>query len=304
MINLLNYPNKSLADIVIQNTSRQEGTHQKPNLVKTTKIYNEDEDDYKSLDVRHIMQVMSSKPVNNFIPTTTVQMRNDAMKEVYEKFKSSQIPMEVQYLLTNPDIVRFINEENRNLKTKYEQHAKVHEVLINDNELKSLSPLYIRAEINNHVIPALLDSGSQVNIMSEEIMNRIGLRINNRSKIPYQGVNGDKETFIGGIQGVTIHVGTIKKKIYFYVSNKISEDTILGRPFIREFQVITKSTYNKEQVWVSDDDKEIEIRSYNGYELANQEKFEVMNVRIKTEKKMDTVLQDQMDTEGSKAGSR
>ncbi|KAJ1497944.1 hypothetical protein HMI56_005306, partial [Coelomomyces lativittatus] len=186
MINLLNYPNKSLADIVIQNTSRQEGTLQKPNLVKTMKIYNEDEEDYKSLDVRHIMQVMSSKPVNNFIPTTTVQMRNDAMKEVYEKFKSSQIPIEVQYLLTNPDIVLFINEENRNLKTKYEQHAKVHEVSINDNEIKSLSPLYIRAEINNHIIPALLDSGSQVNIMSEEIMNRIGLRINNKSKIPYQ----------------------------------------------------------------------------------------------------------------------
>ncbi|KAJ1499249.1 hypothetical protein HMI56_004499 [Coelomomyces lativittatus] len=127
MINLLNYQNKSLADIVIQNTSRQEGTLQKPNLVKTTKIYNEDEEDYKSLDVQHIMQVMSSKPVNNFISTITVQMRNDAMKEVYEKFKSSQILMEVQYLLTNPNIVRFINEENRNLKTKYEQHAKVHE---------------------------------------------------------------------------------------------------------------------------------------------------------------------------------
>ncbi|KAJ1499723.1 hypothetical protein HMI54_011459 [Coelomomyces lativittatus] len=59
-----------------------------------------------------------------------------------------------------------------------------------------------------------------------------------------------------------------------------------------------KSTYDKEQVWVSDDDKDIEIRSYNGYELANQEKFEVMNVQIKSGKKMDTVLQDQIDTEG------
>ncbi|KAJ1500337.1 hypothetical protein HMI56_003878 [Coelomomyces lativittatus] len=95
IINLLNYPNTSLVDIVIKNASKQEGTLQKPNHVKTTKIYNNNEEDIKSLDVRHIMQVISSKLVNNFIPMTMVQMRNNAMKEVYEKFKTSQIPMEV-----------------------------------------------------------------------------------------------------------------------------------------------------------------------------------------------------------------
>ncbi|KAJ1499756.1 hypothetical protein HMI56_004223, partial [Coelomomyces lativittatus] len=56
--------------------------------------------------------------------------------------------------------------------------------------------------------------------------------------------------------------------------------------------------FEKEQIWVSDDDKEIEIRNYNGYNLANQEKFEVMNVHIKSGKSIETVLHDQVETEG------
>ncbi|KAJ1500670.1 hypothetical protein HMI56_003695, partial [Coelomomyces lativittatus] len=293
--------NKSPADIVGGSFYISNERSKPQAQVKLTKLSDEELEHelITKREVGNFIKVMSNQPVNSFIPTTTVQMRNDAMKEAYGKFKEATIPIEIKYLLSNPDIVRYIMEENKMLKAKYEQHTNVQGMQVALGNIKSLSPSYIQVKIQEKYFPALVDSGSQVNIISKEVSKKLNLPVNNSYNASYQGINGDKENFEGGINQVKIKVGTICRTLFFYVSNKISEELILGKPFIHEFGVITKAKPDGDKLWVSDEDKKVEVQIYSGIEEIQSSSVDVMKIKISNEKlNLQDLVKGEMDNEG------
>ena len=89
-------------------------------------------------------------------------------------------------------------------------------------------------------IHALLDSGSEVNIISKSIYEQGQWAVDRHNGWGVRSVNAEKNNFWGACPGVKIRIGDIVEPINLFVHESLPMQMILGQPFITEFRMATK----------------------------------------------------------------
>jgi hypothetical protein len=97
---------------------------------------------------------------------------------------------------------------------------------------------YIDVSINGKQFQALLDNGSQVNLLPRDLAARMGLIITQRA-MNLKGIGGHKNEILGVAENVPVKVGHITRGIHFYVSAG-EVQPILGKPWLIDVSATIK----------------------------------------------------------------
>ena len=89
---------------------------------------------------------------------------------------------------------------------------------------------YVAVTINGKQIQALLDNGSQVNLLPRDLAGKMGLIITQKP-MKLRGIGGHKSDILGIAENVPVKVGNITKEVHFWVSSAAVQP-ILGKPWL------------------------------------------------------------------------
>ena len=134
------------------------------------------------------------------------------------------------------------SDEENAYETKHQDAEDFVVLFINETSL-GISPV-LEIKINNKiVISAIVDSGSEVNLISQEVYERLTQAGNIIPVLPVQGVVlvtafGKKSNRIRLQALLEFTVGDDEFEGVFMVSPQLSNDAILGCQFLREFGII------------------------------------------------------------------
>lgn len=90
------------------------------------------------------------------------------------------------------------------------------------------------------LIPALLDSGSEVNLMSYEVYKSGGWPVDTNCGWEVNSVNDTGQNLWGACARVMIRIGDLIEPINIFVHTTLPYSLILGQPFITELRMETK----------------------------------------------------------------
>jgi hypothetical protein len=97
----------------------------------------------------------------------------------------------------------------------------------------------IKFTLNGFNETALLDTGSQVNLFTEEFVQRAGIPVNENHRISMSGVNGQPDQSLGVCEYVAIGFGPVVTKAHYHVFKIAPFAAILGQPFIGDHVIAT-----------------------------------------------------------------
>ena len=80
-------------------------------------------------------------------------------------------------------------------------------------------------------VPAILDTGSQINVIRYDIVQSLGVHINYQRLIEMEGANGATNWTVGCAKNLTLQVGDMSFKVHAHIVEHMSFDILLGRPF-------------------------------------------------------------------------
>jgi hypothetical protein len=102
---------------------------------------------------------------------------------------------------------------------------------------KMTEPYYIAASPMANVnirlkkIPALIDSGAEVTVMTADLAWSLGLPISQSFNVNMSAATGKSKKFIGLYENVPITVGKITYKVPVWVIDKLEHGLVLGRTY-------------------------------------------------------------------------
>ena len=118
--------------------------------------------------------------------------------------------------------------------------VSTHAIAANSLSIATLDPLYscgspyIRTTLNGKVaFDALIDSGSEVNIMSMGLLELLDIGVDTEVKWEIGTLAGKVTSCIGVVHGLTASVGGIEVPIHCFVVDTPQPKLILGRPWER-----------------------------------------------------------------------
>ena len=82
-------------------------------------------------------------------------------------------------------------------------------------------------------VPAIFDTGSQIVVIRQDIVESLGIRVNTQRLIEMEGENGATNWTVGCAENLTLQVGDVQSKIHAHVVEHASFGLLLGRPFQR-----------------------------------------------------------------------
>jgi hypothetical protein len=112
--------------------------------------------------------------------------------------------------------------------------SNVVEAVVDRNPRYSAALPRVQTEINGVAGVGMMDTGSQINIMTEEFWMKTSLPINEGRKIKMQGVNLIGDQSIGLCEGVEVPFGSVTTRAHFHVFRKAPYSFILGQPWIQD----------------------------------------------------------------------
>lgn len=113
---------------------------------------------------------------------------------------------------------------------------------------------------NKEYIESIIDPGSQIVAMSEEVCHALGLVYDPRVRLNMVSANGAVDPSLGLIRNVPFQVGNIVLYLQMHVIRAAAYDILLGRPF----DVLTESTVQN----YASEEQTITIRCPNTGEVA------------------------------------
>ncbi|KAI0946364.1 hypothetical protein AcW1_009840 [Taiwanofungus camphoratus] len=100
---------------------------------------------------------------------------------------------------------------------------------------------------NKERIECIVDPGSQVVAMSEQVCHALGLIYNPSVQLNMQSANGSIDRSLGLVRNVSFQVGDIVLYLQMHVIHNPSYDILLGRPFDVVTESVVKNFGNEEQ---------------------------------------------------------
>ena len=80
-------------------------------------------------------------------------------------------------------------------------------------------------------VPAILDTGSQIMVIRQDIAQVLGAKINHQRLIEMEGVNSTTNWTVGCAENLILQIGDISLKAHTHVVEDASFGLLLGRPF-------------------------------------------------------------------------
>ena len=103
--------------------------------------------------------------------------------------------------------------------------------------------------INHHLfIESILNPGSQVISMAEEVCHSLRLIYNPEVKLRMQSANGEIDETLGLVRNVPIQIGEITLYLQFHIVRNPTYDILLGRPFDVLVESIVRNFENEGQM--------------------------------------------------------
>lgn len=84
---------------------------------------------------------------------------------------------------------------------------------------------------SNIKVPTIFDTSSQIVVIRQDIVQALGVYVNNRQIIKMEGANGATNWTVGCAEHLTMQVGDVSFKIHAHVIKDASYGLLLGRPF-------------------------------------------------------------------------
>ena len=104
---------------------------------------------------------------------------------------------------------------------------------------------YVRLTINGQTHEALLDTGSMVNIIPEELARCLGLVITEKP-MWLKGIGGHHTEITGIAEGVEVLIGKVTKPVHLRVS-KGGVQFIIGEPFLMDVSATINRNEDREE---------------------------------------------------------
>ena len=112
-------------------------------------------------------------------------------------------------------------------------------VEVRSNLVEKLQHPLIRLPMSCHGVPGdfILDSGSEINIISEDMWKQLKIPINRRKRASIRDANDGRGDLEGSIKNLTLSCGHVDTFGDFYVSKTAPFDGLLGRPWHSQNQI-------------------------------------------------------------------
>ncbi|KAL8811791.1 MAG: hypothetical protein Q9200_001523 [Gallowayella weberi] len=110
-----------------------------------------------------------------------------------------------------------------------------------DEELYAAGCPEVRATVNDLPLTAMIDSGSEINVISGANARRAGLAWRNGPTLQLLGVNGKLTKFLGVCNNVEINIGGAKRRMPIFVVEECDYEVILGRVYERKTRMGTQN---------------------------------------------------------------
>jgi hypothetical protein len=106
----------------------------------------------------------------------------------------------------------------------------------------------IMAVINNRIeVESILDGGSQIVAMSQEVCHALGIAYNPEITLIMQSANGSTDRTLGLARNVPFNLGGLMIYLQVHILLKPAYDVLLGRPFDVFCQSVIRNFANEEQ---------------------------------------------------------
>ena len=89
-------------------------------------------------------------------------------------------------------------------------------------------------------VRALIDSGSEVNLMSRKLFEKGKWAVDRQCRWAVNSVNQGKMMLWGGCPNVPVRFGNVEENLNIFVHEALSFDLLLGTPFITELRLSTQ----------------------------------------------------------------
>ncbi|KAK0542251.1 hypothetical protein OC845_006708 [Tilletia horrida] len=144
----------------------------------------------------------------------------------------------------NPDIGRGVTQASARKRTPYFGPLEANSATITDEP--DVGPFYthglvrIKVRVEGHDLAALLDSGSELDMISPEAAQMCQLPVRYDGDHRVTGIGGPNPTKLAGIcENTTVSIGGIKKTLHLFIK-PMRYQLLLGMPTIRRFRISTK----------------------------------------------------------------
>jgi hypothetical protein len=151
-----------------------------------------------------------------------------------------------------PGVVDHIKKKISNKRIPLDPNVSSNTVALEEEEEEEKSvthyscPLgYVKLTINGETFEALLDTGSMVNIIPEELAHHLGLVITEKP-MKLKGIGGHHTGIIGIAERVEVLVGRVNKLVHFWVARG-GVQFIVGKPFLMDMSATIKYNGPREE---------------------------------------------------------
>jgi hypothetical protein len=165
---------------------------------------------------------------------------NRLMETIYK----TPVTVPLGDFLATSNVARdMIAKDVRRQKVEEEEpKVRVSNVEAGDGELNDAHAgglIFVSGQIDNFRMRMLLDSGSEINLISKQLANDLRLPIINQENQPHSMVGAGKQSakLLGRCDEVPIRIGGMVIPVTCFVAEKSSMAMLLGQPFLKKAQV-------------------------------------------------------------------
>ncbi|KAI0310750.1 hypothetical protein OF83DRAFT_1070057 [Amylostereum chailletii] len=133
---------------------------------------------------------------------------------------------------------------SRELGSLLVENMKLKSINLTSLGLTAISPwstvlhdrlLQFQVNINGALMTAIMDSGSQLNIIRRELADKfVCLPMDRQSVVRMTDANGGEEKLVSLIQDVRIHFGALETHAHLWAADHVPFDLLLGQPWQRD----------------------------------------------------------------------
>jgi hypothetical protein len=120
------------------------------------------------------------------------------------------------------------------------------EDLVVAKESHSLRSMHLVID-NQETVESIIDPGSQIIAMSEDVCHDLGLIYDPTIRITLQSANGELDKSLGLARNVPATIGTVTLYFQIHIIRDPAYDILLGRPFDVLTQSVVKNFSNEDQ---------------------------------------------------------
>ncbi|THU99497.1 hypothetical protein K435DRAFT_855588 [Dendrothele bispora CBS 962.96] len=229
-----NNKGKEREDVAMKNATKKQGpsyhfTSTLSEKVNTDLIYNKIIDTEISIP---ISQLLGTSPELQKMVTEATRTKRE--------YKTKTAEFSVDYDYSDDDVPRIsgnIGVGNiENLPSFLVRYSNT--ISSNPEKFYGMVTGKMDVSINRVLLTAMIDSGSELNLMGQDVPDRVGFPIDFEGmKWTLRGINGGPERLKGVVTDVPLMIGKHKFPHHHFIANVPLEnqDIILGRPFLTWF---------------------------------------------------------------------